>query len=146
MAIIWIGTISLFFQGLPGLGAAAAADRPAGSQWLALDAIGGAQPDQTRRVDLAALAHLLYFSAGVLRRRTHPGGNIYYRAAACTGALYHVDAYVVSAAIPELAAGIYHFGPHDFALRRLRDGDHRGHLVAATAAKPTSATRRSRSF
>ena len=35
----------------------------------------------------AALARLLYFSAGVLRRKTYAGGEIYFRAAACTGAL-----------------------------------------------------------
>src|SRR5438093_12953964 len=39
----------------------------------------------------AALARLLYFSAGVLRRKTYAGGEIYFRAAACTGALYHLD-------------------------------------------------------
>src|SRR2546430_1873859 len=38
-------------------------------------------------LDRAALARLLYFSAGIVRRRTYPGGEIYFRAAACTGAL-----------------------------------------------------------
>jgi SagB-type dehydrogenase family enzyme len=104
-----------------------------GSQRLALDAIGGPGPGPERALDAPTLAHHLYFSAGVLRRRAYAGGEIYYRAAACTGALYHVDAYVVAASLPGLDAGVYHFGPHDFALRRLRTGDHRGHLEAATA-------------
>src|SRR5262249_37468588 len=86
-------------------------------------------------VDRADLAHLLYFSAGVLRRRSYPGGEIFFRAAACTGALYHIDLYVVCAALPDLEAGVYHFGPHDFALRRLRAGDHRAALVAAAAGE-----------
>src|SRR5262245_11110744 len=44
---------------------------------------------------IADLARLLYFSAGVLRRKVYPGGEIYFRAAACTGALYHIDLYVL---------------------------------------------------
>src|SRR5262245_61593970 len=61
-------------------------------------------------LDRSALARLLYFSAGVLRRKAYPGGEIYFRAAACTGALYHVDVYLVCGALPDLDAGVYHFG------------------------------------
>src|SRR5947208_2509535 len=87
----------------------------------------------------AALARLLYFSAGVLRRKTYAGGEIYFRAAACTGALYHIDLYLISGPLDDLEAGVYHFGPHDFALRRLRTGDHRAAVVAATAGEPAIA-------
>src|SRR5579885_1907579 len=66
-------------------------------------------------LDRAALARLLYFSAGVLRRRTYPGGEIFFRAAACTGALYHIDLYLACGPLPDLDAGLYHFGPHDCA-------------------------------
>jgi SagB-type dehydrogenase family enzyme len=83
--------------------------------------------------DLETLARVLYFSAGVTRRREHPGGQIYFRAAACTGALYHIDVYLVCGDLPGLEAGVYHFGPHDFSLRRLRSGDYRKVLVGATA-------------
>jgi SagB-type dehydrogenase family enzyme len=38
-----------------------------------------------------------------------------------------------------LEAGVYHFGPHDHALRRLRRGDYRGVVVSATAAEPATA-------
>jgi SagB-type dehydrogenase family enzyme len=79
-----------------------------------------------------ALAALLFLSAGITKRRTYPGGEIYFRAAACTGALYHIDLYLVCGDLPELSAGVYHFGPHDFSLRRLRMGDYRGVLVEAT--------------
>lgn len=104
----------------------------------ALAAIAGAAapPGVVSGVDLAVLARLLFFSAGVLRHRVYPGGETFFRAAACTGALHHVDLYVVSQALPSLAAGVYHFGPHDMALRRLRAGDHRGVLAAATARHP----------
>src|SRR5919201_855801 len=87
----------------------------------------------------AALARLLYFSAGVLRRKTYPGGEIYFRAAACTGALYHIDLYLVCGPLADLPAGVYHFGPHDFALRRLREGDHRETVIAATSREPAVA-------
>jgi len=109
-----------------------------GSQRLALDVIDGVG-GTGRPLDLATLAHLLYFSVGIVRQRRWSGGEIFFRAAACTGALYHVDVYVVTAAIPGLDAGVYHFSPHDFALRRLRTGDHRGHVIAATAAHAATA-------
>ena len=96
---------------------------------------GGPGPVLDRRL----LAHVLYFTAGVLRRRVFPGGEVFFRAAACTGALHHVDLYVACTDLPDLDAGVYHFGPHDFALRRLRRGDHRAVLVDATAAEPAMA-------
>src|SRR5437660_778438 len=87
-------------------------------------------------LDRATLARLLYFSAGIVRRRTYPGGEIYFRAAACTGALYHIDLYLVCGPLPDLDAGVYHFGPHDFALRRLRAGDYRSDLAQACGQEP----------
>jgi SagB-type dehydrogenase family enzyme len=89
---------------------------------------------------LPALARLLHFSAGVTRKRVYPGGQtMYFRAAACTGALYHIDLYLVCGELPGLPAGVYHFGPHDFALRRLRAGDFRPIVVNATASEPAVA-------
>ena len=110
-----------------------------GSQHLALEAIAGITALPPCTLDVGRLAHVLYFSAGVLRRRPYPGGEVFYRAAACTGALYHVDAYVVCGDLDGLAAGVHHFGPHDFALRTLRTGDHRAPLVAATGDEPHAA-------
>jgi len=86
--------------------------------------------------DLNTLARILYFSAGITRRRTYPGGEIFFRAAACTGALYEIELYVVCGDLPGLLAGVYHFGVGDFALRRLRAGDFRDVLVRATAGDP----------
>jgi SagB-type dehydrogenase family enzyme len=90
-------------------------------------------------LDRAALARLLHFSAGVLRHKAYPGGEIYFRAAACTGALYHIDLYLVCGSLADLEAGVYHFGPHDAALRLLRAGDHRAAVVRATAEEPAIA-------
>ena len=79
------------------------------------------------------LARLLYFSAGITRQRAYPGGEIYFRAAACTGALYEIELYVVTGDLPGLDAGVYHFNPADVSLRRLRKDDFRGNLAQAAA-------------
>ena len=92
------------------------------------------RPDRTTAADLEALAQLLYLSAGITRRRKRPGGDIYFRAAACTGALYEVELYVVCENLVDLEAGVYHFSPAEFALRRLRVGDYRSVLSEATAS------------
>jgi SagB-type dehydrogenase family enzyme len=85
-----------------------------------------------RTPDLATLASLLFLSAGITKRRTYPGGEVYFRAAANTGALYHIDLYLVCGDLPDLPPGVYHFGPHDFSLRRLREGDYRHVLIRAS--------------
>ena len=82
--------------------------------------------------DLATLASLLFLSAGITKRRTYPGGEVYFRAAANTGALYHIDLYLVCGDLPNLPPGVYHFGPHDFSLRCLREGDYRHVLIRAS--------------
>jgi SagB-type dehydrogenase family enzyme len=85
-------------------------------------------------LDLERLAALLYFSAGVTRVKSYPGGaQIHFRAAASTGALYQTEVYVVAGAIAGLEPGVYHFNPGDFSLRRLRAGDFRGAVAQATA-------------
>src|SRR5713226_4412096 len=99
----------------------------------ALSAIAERVPGQTNASpDLEAVAQLLYLSAGITRRRKYSGGEIYFRAAACTGALYEVELYLVCGELGSLEAGVYHFGPAEFGLRKLRAGDYRGALVAAT--------------
>ncbi len=87
--------------------------------------------------DLSRLAHLLYYSAGITRRRQYPGGEILFRAAACTGALYEIELYIVCGELTDLAAGLYHYGPADHALRRLRQGDWRGAVARAAALDET---------
>ena len=82
---------------------------------------------------LDQLAAFLYYSSGVTKTKAYPGGTIYFRAAACAGALYPVETYVVCSDIDGLPAGVYHFNPGDFALRCLRKGDHREPLRKATA-------------
>ena len=86
-----------------------------------------------KKPDLDRLASILFYSAGVTRHKTYPGGELYLRAAACAGALYPTEVYVVCGDIAGLDAGVYHFNPGDFALRRLREGDLRSVLAQATA-------------
>jgi SagB-type dehydrogenase family enzyme len=88
---------------------------------------------------LQDLARILYFSAGITKQRAYQGGEIYFRAAACTGALYEIELYVVSGDLPGLDAGVYHFNPADVSLRLLRKGDFRGNLAQATAMEPAVA-------
>jgi SagB-type dehydrogenase family enzyme len=97
-------------------------------------------PAPPSRPSLAMLASLLYYSAGITKRKPYPGGDILFRAAACTGALYHIELYLVCGDLPELPAGVYHFGPGDFALRRLRQGDYRDVIVQATGGEASVAT------
>jgi len=89
--------------------------------------------------DLHDLARILYFSAGITKQRAHPGGEIYFRAAACTGALYEIELYVVTGDLAGLDAGVYHFNPVDLSLRLLRKGDFCRNLAQATAMEPAVA-------
>src|ERR1039458_6963165 len=88
---------------------------------------------------LQDLARILYFSAGITKQREHPAGKIYFRAAACTGALYEIELYVVTGDLPGLDAGVYHFNPADVSLQLLRKGNFRGNLAQATAMEPAVA-------
>jgi SagB-type dehydrogenase family enzyme len=80
-------------------------------------------------LDLAGLARLLFFAAGVTRI-LH---GVLFRAAPSAGALYPTELYAVCGPLPDLPAGVYHFEPAEFALRRLRAGDFRTRLAAAAA-------------
>jgi len=106
----------------------------------ALSAIASSVPAQTNAApDLEAVAQLLYLSAGITRQRKYPGGEIYFRAAACTGALYEVELYLVSGDLANFPAGVYHFAPAEFGLQRLRAGDYRHVLIEASGNDPAIA-------
>jgi SagB-type dehydrogenase family enzyme len=108
----------------------------------ALEALarGEARPG-AGRLDLATLAVVLFFSAGLTKKKTYPGGEaVHFRAAASTGALYEIEVYVVAGAVGGLDPGVYHFDPADFALRRLRAGDYRAVLRDAAGEPEPVAT------
>ncbi|HTT23893.1 MAG TPA: SagB family peptide dehydrogenase [Candidatus Sulfotelmatobacter sp.] len=120
-----------------------------GKSALSAIAAGPVTPEGEAVPDLETLAQVLFFSAGVTKSRKHSGGETFFRAAACTGALYEIELYVVCTDIrsriqlshspPVLPAGVYHFGAAEFGLRQLRAGDFRKTIVAATADDPSMA-------
>jgi SagB-type dehydrogenase family enzyme len=106
----------------------------------ALSAISAIAPAERKAMpDLPTVAMLLYLSAGITRQRKYSGGEIYFRAAACTGALYEVELYLICGDLAGLPAGIYHFAPAEFGLRQLRAGDYRSLLIEATGGEPSIA-------
>ena len=102
----------------------------------ALDAVGAFEAVGERPLDVKTLAQVLFFCAGLTKKKIYPGGEEHhFRAAACTGALYEVEIYAVCGDLPGLGAGVYHFSPADFALRRLREGDFRGEVARAAGGE-----------
>jgi SagB-type dehydrogenase family enzyme len=106
-------------------------------QLPALSAIAEPGPDGSgsREPDLEALATLCYHAAGVTKRIRRGNREMEFRAAAATGALYHIDCYLVVRDLEGLDAGVYHFDPRAFALDVLREGDHRGVLAEASRSE-----------
>jgi SagB-type dehydrogenase family enzyme len=90
-------------------------------------------------VDTPAIAQLARLSNGLLHRsRTfRRRGLVEFRTAGGTGARYHLELYFVCGELPNLAAGVYHYATQDHALRQLRAGDFRGHLVSACGGEPS---------
>jgi SagB-type dehydrogenase family enzyme len=105
----------------------------------ALSAIASGAVETVATPTRQSLAEILFLSAGVTRRRAYPGGEMLFRAAACTGALYHIDLYLVCGDLEDLDAGVYQFSPQDFSLRRLRAGDYRSVLVNASGEESSTA-------
>jgi SagB-type dehydrogenase family enzyme len=100
-----------------------------------LEAVAGEVDPRGQRRGLAIsdLAALLYFSGGLTKKAVLGNGEeFYFRAAACAGALYPIEFYVVVGQVEGLDPGVYHFSPLDFGLRRLRERDLRGVLAQAS--------------
>jgi SagB-type dehydrogenase family enzyme len=96
-------------------------------------ALAGPSPAATA-LGLSELAAVLYYAAGVTKKKTYPGGGeVLFRAAASTGALYQTEVYVAVGDVTGLEPGLYHFCPGDFTLRRLRAGDVRAALAESAA-------------
>jgi SagB-type dehydrogenase family enzyme len=105
----------------------------------ALSAVGTTGVTNSVQLNLETLAQLLFLSAGITKSKKYPGGETFFRAAACTGALYEIELYIVSGDLPDLPAGVYHFGVAEFGLRQLRTGDFR-RVLAETASNPKQIT------
>ncbi len=95
-----------------------------------------ADPVGDAALDIEDLYRVLHYSAGITKTFRYPWGEIPFRAAACTGALFHIELYVVCRDLEGLDAGVYHYDPRASSLDLLRKGDHRSVLVNATAGEP----------
>ncbi|WP_265109277.1 SagB/ThcOx family dehydrogenase [Halosolutus halophilus] len=125
----------------------ALADRVRPPQQPALSAIAESTPDRDldrdRQPDLETVTALCYYAAGITKSIDRRDRTLLFRAAATTGALYHVDLYVVCGDLagaatsssnrdePALDAGVYHFDPGTLSLDVLREKDCRGVLANA---------------
>ncbi len=89
---------------------------------------------------METLAELLFFAAGITREVRFPTGTYYMRAASATGALYPIELYVICQDLLGLRAGVYHFGPGDFALTEIRSGDCRLEFSLAAGGSKTIAS------
>ncbi len=100
------------------------------------------ETDDAKGIDLARLTSVLYYSAGVTKHKTYAGGELYFRAAACAGALYPVETYVVCGDIEGLSAGVYHFSPAILHCENCATGICVARCHALPARSHTSAPRR----
>ncbi|MFB6269345.1 MAG: SagB family peptide dehydrogenase [Halobacterium sp.] len=120
------------YEDLPHVEAPGEADAP---EAPALDAIPTthADPEQDGEggLDIDALHALCHYAAGVTKTLELRGEEVRFRAASCTGKLYHVDLYAVTGDLDGLDAGVYHFDPDSDGFDVLREGDYRGVLAEA---------------
>ena len=79
---------------------------------------------------------LCHYATGVTKELDVRGQPTPFRAAACTGKLYHVDLYLATGECGPDGPGVYHFDPHAGAFDVLRTGDYRGVLATATGGYP----------
>ncbi|WP_049902353.1 SagB/ThcOx family dehydrogenase [Halococcus agarilyticus] len=95
----------------------------------------GTPGDGPETIDLTTLCH---YAAGVTKTLEVRGETASFRAAACTGKLYHVDLYAITGDLDGsenddngIEAGVYHYDPDTDEFHVLREGDYRGVLADA---------------
>jgi hypothetical protein len=99
---------------LPPVAELAPSDPPALTVIADAGAIG---TTSGRTLDLEVLARLVYFTNGITKTIRRGDEAMAFRAAPTTGALYHLELYLVTGDLPGLPAGVYHYGAHDHAQR-----------------------------
>ncbi|WP_439025454.1 SagB family peptide dehydrogenase [Haloarchaeobius sp. DT45] len=85
--------------------------------------------DPAEGVGLPTLCH---YAAGITKTIRVRGEQAAFRAASCTGKLYHIDLYAVTGDLDRVDAGVYHYDPESDEFHVLREGDFRGVLAAAS--------------
>lgn len=106
----------------------------------ALAAVAHPEPAPEAARDGPDLHTVCHYAAGVTKTLERAGQEVRYRAAACTGKLYHVDLYAVAGDLPGIGPGVYHYDPDSDAFDVLREGDYRGALAAAAGGQAGIAT------
>ncbi|WP_415380732.1 SagB/ThcOx family dehydrogenase [Halosimplex sp. TS25] len=79
-------------------------------------------PDPSGDPDIQTLCH---YAAGITKELEIQGQSMPFRAAACTGKLYHVDLYAVAGECGQFDPAVYHFDPDSGEFDVLREGDYR---------------------
>ena len=102
----------------------------------AADPLADAEQPSPGALDRETLATLCYEANGVVKTVTADGREMAFRAASCTGKLYHVDLYLICGDCEGLDAGVYHFDPRTFAFDVLREGGYRGVVAEAAGGYP----------
>ena len=134
LSYISLATKPPLYKSYPGCPTVALPEDMPSPQAATLSAVAGDTSSPANPLDLNALAQLLHYSAGLIRRSfLRSAGEVHYRAAASAGALYPIELYVVCGDLPGLDAGIYHYSPADNALTLLASGDFRGNLSDSAA-------------
>ena len=137
LSYISLSTKPPLYKSYPGLPTVALPAEMPSPEAPTLPAVAGEVSPSDGPLDLSALAQLLHYSAGLIRRNTlRTAGEVHYRAAASAGALYPIELYVVCDDLPGLAAGVYHYSPATNSLSLLRSGDYRGNLADSSGSHP----------
>ncbi|QPV64055.1 SagB/ThcOx family dehydrogenase [Halosimplex litoreum] len=120
------------YEGLPRVSPDDDPDPPETPALAAVATDGAAPPAAAHDTeDDPDIGTLCQYAAGITKEPETGGERYRYRAAACTGALYHVDIYAVAGDCGAFSPGVYHFDPDSGAFDVLREGDYRGVLAAA---------------
>lgn len=131
------------YENLPQVTLSEAPTPPAEAALSAV-ATSTAEPDSVTEgdasVDAQTLHTLCHYATGVTKELTRQGRRMRFRAASCTGKLYHVDLYAVTGDLNGFDPGVYHFDPDSRSFDVLREGDYRGVLAAAADAHPDVST------
>ena len=137
LSYISLATKPPLYKSYPGLPTVALPAEMPSPEAATLPAVAGELSPSDSPLELTAIAQLLHYSAGLIRRSTlRTAGEVHYRAAASAGALYPIELYVVCGDLPGLAAGVYHYGPATNSLSLLRHGDFRGNLSDSSGSDP----------
>ena len=140
LSYISLSTKPPLYKSYPGLPTVALPQQMPSPAASTLPAVGGVILPSHGPLDSEAVAQLLHYSAGLIRRSNlRSAGEVHYRAAASAGALYPIELYLVCGDLPGLAAGVYHYAPAHNSLSLLRSGDFRGNLADASAGHPAVA-------